>query len=157
MTRLRARSPVGERAHGQVPRCRGTVTTVLAALTLAGITTIATIEGGTSGPVFEWFVEHFLAPTLHPGSVVVLDNLGAHKVAAVRRIVEAEGARLLFQPQYSPELNAIEEAWSKVKGVVRSMDPRTHEELDAAIVAGCDAVTPDDAAGWIGHAGYRVK
>lgn len=140
-----------------MPRCRGTVTTVLAALTLAGITTVATIEGGTSAPVFEWFAEHFLAPTLHPGSVVVLDNLAAHKVAAVRRIVEAEGARLLFQPQYSPELNAIEEAWSKVKGVVRSMDPRTRNDLDAAVVAGCDAVTPDDAAGWIRHAGYRVK
>lgn len=97
------------------------------------------------------------APALHPGSVVVLDNLGAHKVDAVRRIVEAGGARLLFLPQYSPELNAIEEAWSKVKNVVRSLDPRTHRDVDKAIVAGCDAVTPEDAAGWIRHAGYRIN
>lgn len=130
---------------------------MLAAMTLAGISVVATIEGATSGPVFTSFVRQFLAPSLHPGCVVILDNLGAHKVDEVRQIVEAEGARLLFQPQYSPELNAIEEAWSKVKQVVRSRDPRTHEELDAAIAAGCDAITPDDAAGYIRHAGYRVN
>ena len=157
MTRTHARSPVGERAHGKVPRSRGTVTTILAALTLSGIAAVATIEGATDTQVFTAFVEQILAPQLHPGAVVVLDNLAAHRATEVRRLVEAEGARLLFQPQYSPEFNAIEEAWSKVKGVIRTKEPRTIKDLDAAIAAGCDAITPDDAAGYIQHAGYRIK
>jgi transposase len=157
MTRTHARSPVGQRAHGKVPRCRGTVTTTLAALTLSGIAAVATIEGATDAPVFTAFVEQVLAPQLHPGAVVVLDNLGAHRAKGVREAVEAEGARLLFQPQYSPELNPIEEAWAKVKGVLRSMEPRDLNALDAAVAAGCDAITPDDAIGYMRHAGYRIN
>lgn len=157
MTRTHARAAVGERALGKVPRCRGTVTTILAALTLTGIAAVATVEGATDASVFTAFVEQILAPQLHPGAVVVLDNLGAHHARGVRELVEAEGARLLFQPQYSPEFNPIEEAWGKVKGVLRTSEPRTIEALDAAIAAGCDAITPKDAAGYIRHAGYHIK
>lgn len=89
--------------------------------------------------------------------MVVLDNLGAHHATGVREIIEAEGARLLFQPQYSPELNPIEEAWAKVKGVLRTMEPRSIAALDVAIAAGCDAITPEDAAGYMRHAGYRIN
>jgi transposase len=157
MTRTHARAAVGERARGKVPRCRGTVTTILAALTMTGIAAVATIEGATDAAVFTAFAEQILAPQLHPGAVVVLDNLGAHHATGVREIIEAEGARLLFQPQYSPELNPIEEAWAKVKGVLRTKEPRTIEALDAAIAAGCDAITPEDAAGYMRHAGYRIN
>lgn len=157
MTPLRARAPKGQRAVGSVPRCRGTVTTMLGAIALSGITAIATIEGATTGGVFTAFVEQFLAPTLRPGNVVVLDNLGAHKVSAARAAIEATGARLIFQPQYSPEVNPIEEGWSKLKHIVRKIEPRTIAELDAAIVQAVDRITPQDAAGWFRHAGYQVK
>ena len=130
---------------------------VLTPTVVTATTAVATLEGATDAAVFTAFVEQVLAPRLHPGAVVVLDNLGAHHAKGVRELIEAEGARLLFQPQYSPEFNAIEEAWAKVKGVVRSMEPRSIEALDAAIVAGCDAITPEDAVGYIRHAGYQIN
>jgi transposase len=134
------------------------VTTILGALTLAGgITAIATIEGATSGPVFAAFVRQFLAPTLRKGQVVVLDNLAAHKSRAAREAIEARGARLLFQPQYSPELNPIEEAWSKLKAHLRTREARSVPALDAAVAEAADRITPRDAAGWFKHAGYRVN
>jgi len=157
MTRARARAPAGERAVGKVPRNRGTVTTVLGALTLAGVTALMTIEGGTSGAVFSAFAEQVLAPTLKPGQVVVLDNLAAHKAADARKAIEKAGARLLFLPQYHPELNPIEEAWGKVKAHVRTVEPRSIEDLDAAVVEGANAISTEDAAGWYQHAGYQIK
>ncbi len=157
MTRAYARSPRGERVHGRVPRNRGTVTTMLGAMTLDGIVAIATIEGATSGAVFCAFVEQVLLPTLRPGQVVVLDNLGAHQVVRARELVEAKGARLLFLPQYSPELNPIEEAWAKLKSILRAAEARTLKALDAAIALAADLITPDDAAGFFQHAGYQVN
>ena len=156
MTPARARSPKGERAHGKVPRNRGVVATILGALTLAGVGALMTIEGATTGEVFTSFVRDVLAPTLQPGNVVVLDNLGAHRTLAAKALVEAAGARPLFLPPYSPDLNPIEEAWSKVKGHIRRQEPRTIETLDASIVDAVAHVTPEDAAGWIRHAGYHV-
>jgi transposase len=156
MTRDRARSPKGERAHGKVPRNRGVVTTILGALTLAGLSAVMTVEGATSGNVFTAYVKRVLAPTLRPGNVVVLDNLGAHKVPEAREAIEAAGARLLFLPPYSPDLNPIEETWSKVKGHLRSQEPRTIEDLDRSVADAAERVTPSDAAGWIQHAGYQL-
>ena len=91
MTPFRARSPKGERALGKVPRCRGVVTTILGALTLAGVTALMTIEGATCGEVFSAFAREVLAPTLRPGNIVVLDNLAAHRVQGAREAVEAVG------------------------------------------------------------------
>ena len=88
--------------------------------------------------------------------VVVLDNLAAHYATAARAAVEARGARLMFLPQYSPELNPIEEAWSKVKSVLRALEARTVKALDAAIVKAVGLITPSDAAGYFRHAGYQV-
>jgi transposase len=130
---------------------------MLGALTLDdGITAIGTVEGATSGDVFTWFVNELLVPTLRPGQVVVLDNLGAHKVAAAQAAIEAAGARLLFQPPYHPQLNPIEETWSKVKAILRSLEARTIEALDKAIADACDRVSVADAAGWFRHAGYQI-
>jgi len=157
MTPFRARSPIGERAHGKVPRCRGVVTTILGALTLAGVTALMTIEGATCGEVFTSYVRQVLVPHLRPGNVVVLDNLGAHRVQDAREAIEAAGARLLFLPPYSPDLNPIEETWSKMKGHIRRQEPRTIEALDASVADAAANVTTEDAIGWIRHAGYHVN
>ena len=102
-------------------------------------------------------MEHFLAPTLKEGQVVVLDGLGAHRTDKVRKLVEATGAELVFLPSYSPDLNPIEEAFSKIKTIVRKAGARTREALLEAIARALWAVRPEDAAGWFAHAGYQSQ
>jgi transposase len=158
MARLRARAPRGQRAYGEVPRNRGKNTTLIASITLeGGMGESVAIEGATDAEVFEAYVEHFLAPTLKEDRVVVLDGLGAHRTRRVRELVEATGAQLLFLPSYSPDLNPIEEAFSKIKGIVRKARARTREALEEAIAMALSAVTPEDAAGWFAHAGYEPQ
>jgi transposase len=155
MTRLRARAPKGKRAYGKVPRNRGKNTTLIAAITLQGaMGAPMTVEGGTDSAAFEAYVEHFLAPTLREGQVVVLDGLGAHRPKKIRELIEARGADLVFLPSYSPDLNPIEEAFSKVKALVRKEGVRLSEALVEAIGRALAAVTAEDAAGWFAHAGY---
>lgn len=156
MTRLRARAPRGKRAYGKVPRKRGRNQTLIASITLEGAMGEAvSIEGATDSELFEAYVERFLAPTLSAGQVVVLDGLGAHRTAKVRELVEARGADLVFLPPYSPDLNPIEEAFSKVKGIVRKVGARTRGALDEAMGEALKAVTAEDTAGWFRHCGYR--
>jgi transposase len=102
-------------------------------------------------------VEHFLAPTLREGQVVVLDGLGAHRPKKIRELVEARGADLVFLPSYSPDLNPIEEAFSKVKALVRKEGARLSEALVEALGRALASVTAEDAAGWFAHAGYRPQ
>ena len=155
MTRLRARAPKGKRAYGKVPRNRGKNTTLIAAITLEGaMGESMTVEGATDALAFEVYVEHFLAPSLREGQVVVLDGLGAHRTEKVRELIEARGADLVFLPSYSPDLNPIEEAFSKIKALVRKEGARVREALVEAIGRALAAVTPEDAAGWFAHAGY---
>ncbi len=157
MTRLRARAPKGKRAYGKVPRNnRGKNTTLMAAITLeGGMGASMTVEGATDSEAFEAYVEHFLAPTLEKGQVVVLDGLGAHRTEKVRDLIEARGADLIFLPSYSPDLNPIEEAFSKIKALVRKEGARVREALVVeAIGRALAAVTTEDAAGWFAHAGY---
>jgi transposase len=155
MTRLYARAPRGKRAYGKVPRNRGKNTTLIAAITLEGAMGISmTVEGATDSEAFEAYVEHFLAPTLEKGQVVVLDGLGAHRTHRVRELIEARGADLLFLPSYSPDLNPIEEAFSKVKALVRKEGARVREALVEAIGRALAAITIEDVAGWFSHAGY---
>jgi transposase len=155
MTRLRARAPRGKRAYGKVPRNRGKNITLIAAITLEGaMGESMTVEGATDALAFEVYVEHFLAPSLCEGQVVVLDGLGAHRPRRVRELIEARGADLLFLPSYSPDLNPIEEAFSKIKMLVRKEGARVREVLVEAIGRALRAVTPGDAAGWFAHAGY---
>jgi transposase len=155
MTRLRARAPRGKRAYGKVPRNRGKNTTLIASITLEGaMGESMTLEGATDAEAFEAYVEHFLAPSVCEGQVVVLDGLGAHRTEKVRELVEARGADLVFLPSYSPDLNPIEEAFSKIKALVRKVGARVREALGEAIGRALAAVTPEDAAGWFAHAGY---
>jgi transposase len=114
-----------------------------------------TVEGATDAQAFEAYVEHFLAPSLSKGQEeVVLDGLGAHRPQRIREFIEARGADLLFLPSYSPDLNPIEEAFSKIKALVRKEGARLREALVEAIGRALAAVTPEDAAGWFAHAGY---
>ncbi len=125
------------------------------AITLeGGMGTSMTVEGATDAEAFEAYVEHFLAPALEKGQVVVLDGLGAHRPQRIRELIEARGADLVFLPSYSPDLNPIEEAFSKIKALVRKEGARVREVLVEAVGRALAAVTPEDAAGWFAHAGY---
>jgi transposase len=156
MTRLRARAPKGKRAYGKLPRNRGENTTLIAAITLQGaMSQPMTIEGATDASAFEAYVEHFLAPSLSEGQVVVLDGLGAHRTEKVKKLIEGRGADVVFLPSYSPDLNPIEEAFSKIKQLVRKEGRRVREALMEAIGRALAAVTPEDAVGWFAHAGYH--
>ena len=158
MTRLRARAPRGKRAYGKVPRNRGKNTTLIASVTLeGGMGEAMAVEGATDARVFEAYVEGFLAPSLKEGQVVLLDNLGAHKTRRVRELVEARGAQVWFLPAYSPDLNPIEEAFSKVKALLKKAAARTKEALMEAMAGALGAVTPEDARGWFAHSGYEIR
>jgi transposase len=157
MTRERARAPAGMRVVDKVTRNRGTVTTMIGALTVNGLGALMTVEGSTTGNVFIAFVQACLVPTLKKNDVVVMDNLAAHKVKKVRGLIEAAGARVLFIPPYSPDLNPIEECWSKVKANLRRIEARNIVDLRKAIATSADLVTAQDAAGWISHAGYQLN
>ena len=156
MTRDRARAPRGQRAVDTTPRNRGTVISMIGSLSIDGMGPLMTIEGGTSGDVFLMYVEHCLAPVLQQGDIVVLDNVGAHRDARVRAAVEACGARLKFQPAYSPDLNPIELAWSKLKGLLKGAKARTVEALNHAIVQAIELIElHDDASAWFRCCGWR--
>ena len=157
MTRRRARAPRGSRARGAVPRNRGPVTTLLAGVSLTGMSPAMTVEGGTTAAVFATYLEHFLLPALIPGQIVVVDNVGAHKPDRIRALVEAAGCRLVFLPAYSPDLSPVEEAFSKLKTLIRAAAARTRAALDAAIAAALAAVTAADVTGWFSHAGYLPR
>ena len=109
-----------------------------------------------AGGVFETYLERVLAPSLRPGRVVVMDNLSAHKGGRVKEIVEGRGCEVLYLPPYSPDLNPIEQAFSKVKGSMRKAEARTREALIGAMGRALDAVTAKDARGFFGHCGYRT-
>lgn len=158
MARRYARAPKGERAYGSVPRNRGPNTTLIASMTLeGGMGEAMAVEGSTTGTVFETYVEHLLAPTLEEGQVVIWDNLGAHKGDKVRELIEARGAQVLFLPAYSPDFSPIEEAFSKVKALLKKVAARTREALVEAMGEALSAVTSQDTGGWFTHCGYEIE
>ena len=150
-------SQKGERVRLGVPRNRGENTTLLASITLSGMGETMTIEGSTNREVFEAYVEHALAPTLHTGQVVIMDNLSAHKPARVRELIESRGCELIYLPAYSPDFNPIEEAFSKIKGMLREARARTKDALVRALGEALSAVSVQDARGYFEHAGYRLR
>ena len=131
-----ARAPRGERAHGSIPRNTPPNTTLIAALTLDGMGAAMVLEGATTTAAFEVYVEHFLAPTLRRGQVVVLDNLSAHKSTHVAEMITKCGCELWPLPAYSPDFSPIEEAFSKVKNGLRRAKARTAEALLDALADG---------------------
>ena len=146
----------GERALAKVPRNWGANVTLLASMSAEGMGPTLAVEGSTTREVFEVYLEHFLVPALRPGQVVVMDNLSAHKGGRVRELVEERGCEVLFLPPYSPDLNPIEEAFAKLKALLRRAGARTCEALIEAMGRALDAVTARDARGFFEHCGYRT-
>jgi transposase len=156
LTRLFARAPRGKRAHGQVPRNRGKNTTYVAALTWEGMQAPWAVEGAMDTAAFVVYTEEVLGPTLQPGQIVVLDNLSVHQAKRVRDAITARGCELCYLPAYSPDLNPIEEAFSKLKAGLRRLGARTREALLEAIGQVVATITAQDAHGWFTHAGCAL-
>jgi transposase len=148
----------GERVRLEVPRNRGKNTTLLASITPSGMGETMAVEGSTDREVFEAYVEHALAPTLlEAGQVVIMDNLPAHKPTRVRELIEERGCELIYLPAYSPDFNPIEEAFAKIKGILRRVGARTKGALVEALGKALSAVSAQDAQGYFEHAGYRPR
>jgi len=154
LTPLYAWAPQGQRAYGSVPRNYGKNTTLLASLSLSGMGAAMMLEGATDALAFECDVEEVLVPSLQPGQIVVMDNLGAHTGPKVRQAIEGKGCQLWFLPSYSPDLSPIEEAFSKLKAFLRRIGARTRQNLYEALSQALDAITSQDALGWFAHCGY---
>jgi transposase len=150
-------APKGQRAHCSVPRNRGANTTVLSSMSMEGMGPSLTVEGATTSVVFEAYVGQVLAPTLRRGQVVVMDNLSAHKGERVRELIEGRGCELIYLPSYSPDFTPIEEAFSKIKGLLRKAEARSREALVEAIGWALSAVTSSDARAFFEHCGYRMS
>ena len=133
MARRFGRSPRGQRLIAGVPHGHWKTSTFVAALRVSGLTAPLVVDGAINGEIFRAYVEQVLAPTLEAGDIVILDNLGSHKVAGVREAVEARGAGLLYLPPYSPDLNPIEQAFAKLKALLRKAAARSVEALWTAI------------------------
>jgi transposase len=151
---LYAYAPIGERAFFEIPRNRGKNTTLLTSLHQEGMGPSMAVEGATTARVFETYVERVLAPALRSGQVVVMDNLGAHRPKMVRELIEARGCELIYLPPYSPDLNPIEEALSKIKHLLRKIAARTKEALIEAMGQALAAVSAEEVRGFFVHCGY---
>ena len=147
-------APRGERLYLPVPRNRGKNTTLLSSMTTGGMGPSLAVEGTTTARVFETYVEEVLVPSLHAGQIVVIDNLSAHKPKRMRELIEERGCELIYLPPYSPDLNPLEEAFSKIKNLLRKVAARSKEALEEAMGWALSAVTSEDVRGYFEHAGY---
>jgi len=154
MTRRYGRAKRGHRLVAAVPHGHWRTTTFIGALRCDGLTAPLTIDGAANGELFLAYVEQILVPTLKPGDVVIMDNLRVHKMAGIREAIEAAGARLLFIPPYSPDLNPIELAFSKLKALLRAKAIRTVEALWKALGDLCESFSPAECANYFRHDGY---
>jgi transposase len=154
MARLRGRSPRGARLEAAVPWGHWKTTTFVAGLRVDGLSAPMVLDGAMDGAAFKAYVDHVLAPSLAPGDIVVMDNLSSHKVAGVRQAIKAAGAYLLYLPAYSPDLNPIEQAFAKLKALLRKIAARTVEELWQAIADCLDQFTPQECRNYFLNAGY---
>ena len=130
---------------------------MIGAMALDGFRGLMTVNAGTSNDVFQAFVEHELVPNLRPGDLVVMDNLSAHRNATVKRWIEEAGASILFTPPYSPEFNPIEEAWAKLKDILRRAQTLTRQAFDDALAAAVDCIRLQDIRAWVQFAGYSIN
>ena len=149
MTRRYGRAPMGRRIRDRVRCGHWKVLTILGAMNHTGMLATMTVESATDGDVFLAYLDHILCPKLRAGHVVVMDNLSAHKVSGVRERVEACGASVLYLPPYSPDLNPIEKAWSKLKTRLRALAARAMPQLEHATTQALKIITQHDAKAWI--------
>lgn len=157
MARLRGRAPRGERVRASIPHGHWRTTTFVAGLRLSGIEAPMLIDGAINGESFLAYVRQVLVPTLRPGDVVIMDNLGSHKGAAVRQAIEAAGAELRFLPPYSPDFNPIENTFAKLKALLRKVAARTRDTLWNAVAVAIEAFTPPECANYFTAAGYEPE
>jgi transposase len=154
MTRTHGRAPRGERLVAKVPHGHWQTLTFLAALRSDRIDAPCVIDGPINGDSFLAYVEQVLVPTLKPGDIVVIDNLGSHKRKAVRRAIRAAGAKLFFLPPYSPDLNPIEQMFAKLKTLLRKAAERTVEATWRRIGALLSAFSPQECSNYLVNSGY---
>jgi transposase len=153
---LYAWSPKGERALCSLPRNWGANVTLLSSMSVGGMGPCLAVEGPTTREVFETYLEQLLAPSLELGQIVVMDNLSSHKGGRVKDLIEERGCKLVYLPPYSPDLNPIEEAFAKIKVLLRKAGARTREALIEAMGRALEAVTAKDAHGFFEHRGYHA-
>ena len=156
MAPLRGWAPRGERLIAKVPHRRWKTTTFLAALRHDRIDAPWLLEGPIDGESFRIYVEKVLVPTLRPGDIVILDNLGSHKGKAVQALIRSAGAKLFFLPKYSPDLNPIEQVFAKLKHLLRNANARTVEAVCAAIGQLLATFTPKECANYFANSGYAL-
>jgi transposase len=156
MAPLRGWAPRGQRLTAKVPHGRWKTMTFLAALRHDRIDAPWFVEGPIDGESFRTYVENVLLPTLHPGDIVIMDNLGSHKSRAVRQLIRSVGARLLFLPKYSPDLNPIEQVFAKLKHLLRKAAARTVDAVCAAIANALPAFSAEECANYLKNSGYRT-
>lgn len=157
MTRTRGRSQRGKRLKSFAPLGHWHTTTMISAIDLAGVRASMVLDGATDSEAFCVYIEQVLAPVLHGGEIVIMDNLQPHKHVRVQAAIEATGATLVYLPPYSPDFNPIEPMWSKVKQSLRSAAARTFDDLLNAIKQALAAVTRDDCTGFFRGCGYATS
>ena len=154
MTRSHGRAEKGRRVVDHAPHGHWQTTTLLGAVRRDGFTASMVVDGPTDADVFQAYLEQVLVPCLRPGHLVILDNLSPHKTPAVAAAIRAAGAEVMFLPPYSPDLNPVEQMWSKVKAYLRKVKARTLDTLIEAIRQALASVTAADVEGWFGYCGY---
>ena len=154
LLRRYGRAPRGARVHDHAPCGRWQTSTFLAALRVTGLTAPGVFDGAIDGESFRAYIDQILVPTLHPGDIVIADNLGAHKVAGIQRAFQAAGATLWYLPPYSPDLNPIELCFAKLKALVRTARCRSTETLWPFLGECLAHFSPDECRNW--HCGYSA-
>lgn len=154
MTRLYGRAKKGERCYGYAPNGHWKSMTMVSSINYAGETQCMVVDGATDRYVFEAYIKKVLCPALKSGDIVVMDNLPAHKTNKIREYIEECGAKLAYLPPYSPDLNPIENMWSKIKQYLRGVEERSWSGLEDAIATALDQVSASDAFGWFKNCGY---
>lgn len=154
LTRLFARAPKGHRAYGKRPQKRGKNVSIIGAIALSGLVSQISLIGATDGLTFEAFISQQLVPKLWVGACVVMDNCSIHKGDEIQALIERSGARLIYLPPYSPEFSPIENCWSKIKSLLRSMGARNYPDLAQAIEDAFERVSLEDICNWFTHCCY---
>lgn len=154
LMRTHARALPGARAYDYKPFYQGTRVSVIGAISASSVLAVMTLDDGMNAAAFEVYISKCLLPELWPGAVVVMDNLPAHKVAAIAPLIEAVGARVLYLSPYSPEFNPIEHWWSQLKAFLRQFSPTTSSRVDTLIATALDLINPTHLRNWFAHCCY---
>ena len=157
MARTYGRALIGSRVEGDKPCNTGSNISLVGALALSGITTIMMLEGAVDGAAFRTFIEKMLAPTLHSGEIVLMDNVKTHKGKKVEEIIRSTGAQLRYLPRYSPDFSPLENCWLKLKELLRGTAARTVDALEEGVKNAVDKITEKDVKGWFKHCGYCIQ